>query len=48
MRVKESDRLEAVAAGLRAAGLDPQISGDDLIVGRRLRDVLHGALRHDA
>ncbi|ACK49587.1 3-phosphoshikimate 1-carboxyvinyltransferase [Methylocella silvestris BL2] len=32
LRVKESDRLEAVAAGLRACGVDPQIIGDDLIV----------------
>jgi 3-phosphoshikimate 1-carboxyvinyltransferase len=32
LRVKESDRLEAVAAGLRAAGVRCQIEGDDLIV----------------
>ncbi|WP_395666403.1 3-phosphoshikimate 1-carboxyvinyltransferase [Methylocella sp.] len=35
LRVKESDRLEAVAAGLRACGIDPQIEGDDLIVEGR-------------
>jgi len=32
LRVKESDRLAAVAAGLRAAGIDCAIEGDDLIV----------------
>jgi 3-phosphoshikimate 1-carboxyvinyltransferase len=32
LRVKESDRLAAVAAGLRAAGVDCAIDGDDLIV----------------
>eukprot|EP01037_Dinobryon_pediforme_P014104 gene14104-14223_t len=32
LRVKESDRLEAVAAGLRAAGVTCAIDGDDLIV----------------
>ena len=32
LRVKESDRLAAVAAGLRAAGVDFAIEGDDLIV----------------
>lgn len=32
LRVKESDRLEAVRAGLLAAGVDAEISGDDLIV----------------
>ena len=44
LRVKESDRLAAVAAGLRAAGLDPQIEGDDLIVEGRDGDVPAGAL----
>ncbi|PPC95531.1 MAG: 3-phosphoshikimate 1-carboxyvinyltransferase, partial [Methylocystis sp.] len=29
---KESDRLEAVAAGLKANGVDCEIVGDDLIV----------------
>jgi 3-phosphoshikimate 1-carboxyvinyltransferase len=32
LRVKESDRLEAVAAGLAAAGVERAIEGDDLIV----------------
>jgi 3-phosphoshikimate 1-carboxyvinyltransferase len=32
LRVKESDRLAAVAAGLKAAGVDCSIEGDDLIV----------------
>ena len=32
LRVKESDRLAAVAAGLKAAGVDCAIEGDDLIV----------------
>jgi 3-phosphoshikimate 1-carboxyvinyltransferase len=32
LRVKESDRLDAVAAGLVAAGADHEIVGDDLIV----------------
>lgn len=32
LRVKESDRLEAIAAGLRANGVDCEIVGDDLIV----------------
>jgi 3-phosphoshikimate 1-carboxyvinyltransferase len=44
LRVKESDRLEAVAAGLRAAGLDPQIIGDDLIVEGRGGGVRGGGL----
>ncbi len=45
LRVKESDRLEAVAAGLRAVGLDPEIIGDDLIVeGRGGGDVPGGGL----
>ena len=44
LRVKESDRLEAVAAGLRAVGLDPQIVGDDLIVEGRNGDVAGGGL----
>jgi 3-phosphoshikimate 1-carboxyvinyltransferase len=33
LRVKESDRLAAVAAGLAAAGVERAIEGDDLIVG---------------
>lgn len=32
LRVKESDRLQAVADGLAAAGVDVRIEGDDLIV----------------
>jgi 3-phosphoshikimate 1-carboxyvinyltransferase len=32
LRVKESDRLAAVAAGLRANGVEIEIEGDDLIV----------------
>jgi 3-phosphoshikimate 1-carboxyvinyltransferase len=32
LRVKESDRLAAVGAGLAAAGVDHEILGDDLIV----------------
>jgi 3-phosphoshikimate 1-carboxyvinyltransferase len=32
LRVKESDRLAAVAAGLAAAGVPSEIDGDDLIV----------------
>ena len=40
LRVKESDRLAAVADGLRANGVEVEIDGDDLIVhgkGRRAR-----------
>jgi len=32
LKVKESDRLAAVAAGLKAAGVDCAVEGDDLIV----------------
>jgi len=32
LRVKESDRLAAVEAGLKTAGVDCAIEGDDLIV----------------
>jgi 3-phosphoshikimate 1-carboxyvinyltransferase len=32
LRVKESDRLSAVAAGLKANGVEVEIEGDDLIV----------------
>ena len=32
LRVKESDRLAAVAAGLAAAGVPHAIEGDDLVV----------------
>jgi 3-phosphoshikimate 1-carboxyvinyltransferase len=37
LRVKESDRLAAIAAGLRANSVDAEISGDDLIVQGRPR-----------
>jgi 3-phosphoshikimate 1-carboxyvinyltransferase len=37
LRVKESDRLAATAAGLKANGVDCEISGDDLIVRGRGR-----------
>ena len=32
LKVKESDRLAATAAGLRACGVDAAVEGDDLIV----------------
>src|SRR5262249_23846129 len=32
LRVKESDRLSAVAEGLKANGVDVEIQGDDLVV----------------
>jgi 3-phosphoshikimate 1-carboxyvinyltransferase len=32
LRVKESDRLSAIAAGLRACGIDAAVEGDDLLV----------------
>ena len=32
LRVKESDRLAAIAAGLRANGVEVEIDGDDLVV----------------
>ncbi|HLH12574.1 MAG TPA: 3-phosphoshikimate 1-carboxyvinyltransferase [Methylovirgula sp.] len=35
LRVKESDRLAAIAAGLRAAGVQAAVEGDDLIVEGR-------------
>lgn len=35
LRVKESDRLAAIAAGLAAAGVESAIEGDDLIVQGR-------------
>ena len=37
LRVKESDRLAAVAAGLEANGVEVEIAGDDLIVHGRGR-----------
>ncbi|WP_425338904.1 3-phosphoshikimate 1-carboxyvinyltransferase [Methylocapsa acidiphila] len=42
LRVKESDRLAAVAAGLREAGVATQIIGDDLIVEGRGGEVEGG------
>ncbi len=44
LRVKESDRLAAIAAGLQAAGVATIIEGDDLIVEGRGRDVPGGGL----
>jgi 3-phosphoshikimate 1-carboxyvinyltransferase len=37
LRVKESDRLAAVAAGLAATGVSHEVQGDDLIVEGRGR-----------
>ncbi len=44
LRVKESDRLAAVAAGLRAVGVDCAIEGDDLLVEGRGGAVPGGGL----
>jgi 3-phosphoshikimate 1-carboxyvinyltransferase len=44
LRVKESDRLAAVAAGLEAAGLSPRVEGDDLVVEGRGGRVPGGGL----
>jgi 3-phosphoshikimate 1-carboxyvinyltransferase len=44
LRVKESDRLAAIAAGLKAAGVGARIEGDDLIVEGRSGDVPGGGL----
>jgi 3-phosphoshikimate 1-carboxyvinyltransferase len=44
LRVKESDRLAAVAAGLAAAGVAASIAGDDLIVAGGAGDVAGGGL----
>jgi 3-phosphoshikimate 1-carboxyvinyltransferase len=44
LRVKESDRLGAVADGLRAAGIACQIIDDDLIVEGRAGDVAGGGM----
>jgi 3-phosphoshikimate 1-carboxyvinyltransferase len=44
LRVKESDRLAAVAAGLAAAGVSASIAGDDLIVQGGAGDVAGGGL----
>ena len=42
LRIKESDRLGAVAKGLREAGVENEIAGDDLIVEGRAGDVPGG------
>jgi 3-phosphoshikimate 1-carboxyvinyltransferase len=42
LRVKESDRLEAVAAGLARCGVDHAIEGDDLVVRGGDGDVAGG------
>jgi 3-phosphoshikimate 1-carboxyvinyltransferase len=44
LRVKESDRLAAIAAGLAANGVDCAIEGDDLIVRGGAGKVAGGAL----
>jgi 3-phosphoshikimate 1-carboxyvinyltransferase len=44
LRVKESDRLAAVAAGLAAAGAEHEIIGDDLIVNGDGRPPAGGGL----
>jgi 3-phosphoshikimate 1-carboxyvinyltransferase len=48
LRVKESDRLTAMADGLREAGVEAEIAGDDLIVAGCAGDVPGGgtALTH--
>lgn len=44
LRVKESDRLHAIAEGLKMAGVASQINGDDLIVEGRGGDILGGGV----
>jgi 3-phosphoshikimate 1-carboxyvinyltransferase len=44
LRVKETDRLRAVADGLREAGVESQIADNDLIVEGRSGDVLGGGI----
>jgi 3-phosphoshikimate 1-carboxyvinyltransferase len=44
LRVKESDRLRAMAYGLREAGATCEIIGDDLIVEGRAGDVAGGGM----
>ncbi|HEX2215573.1 MAG TPA: 3-phosphoshikimate 1-carboxyvinyltransferase [Xanthobacteraceae bacterium] len=44
LRVKESDRLAAIAVGLTANGVECEISGDDLIVRGRARPAAGGGL----
>jgi 3-phosphoshikimate 1-carboxyvinyltransferase len=44
LRVKESDRLAAIAAGLEAAGVTAAITGDDLVVEGRGGNVPGGGI----
>ncbi len=44
LRIKESDRLAAIAAGLQAAGVDCAIEGDDLLVSGTSGDVPGGGM----
>jgi 3-phosphoshikimate 1-carboxyvinyltransferase len=44
LRVKESDRLAAIAAGLAGAGIESAIEGDDLIVQGRAGHVRGGGV----
>jgi 3-phosphoshikimate 1-carboxyvinyltransferase len=44
LRVKESDRLAAIARGLKSCGVDAEIAGDDLVVVGRAGDVPGGAV----
>ena len=44
LRVKESDRLEAVAAGLAAAGVEAHVEGDDLVVSGGAGHVAGGGM----
>ena len=44
LRVKESDRLAAVEAGLKAAGVSCAIEGDDLVVEGQSGDVAGGGV----
>lgn len=44
LRVKESDRLQAIADGLREAGVTSRIEGDDLIIEGRGSDVPGGGV----
>jgi 3-phosphoshikimate 1-carboxyvinyltransferase len=45
LRVKESDRLAAVADGLRANGVEVEVDGDDLIVHGRGRAAGGGTVK---
>ncbi len=44
LRLKESDRLSAIAEGLRAAGVGAEIIGDDLIIEGRNGEVAGGGV----